>query len=1057
MKVTLRAIGYIFDITKYVDLPIAQTKTLTGGFDTAQLIIPFVRANAVVNLDLSRKIPRMAIVEIEDLEETTQYYVINSQIDKLNATEYRHILELEELATILQLRAIPDYAVTQPKREDVVFVNEISNVVGDTITWPAPYTAMIKTLNLTTASITIDSAILENRKLKVAGDYKLMVNATIRGTLQTINSAQVYQDCELQVVVGGVVVDNYYIGTFISLTQRTIALTVDYENLIPNEEVELRFYGKHYSGLLTQPRSISVTASLEIVYQEAQTSEPIYLDYVVEKLLGMVNVIDKPEFTLDVTTKARLSNVLAFDDMQTDQTLYTAINRIANYVKAKPKVELIDGVKMLSFTYYSDLAKQDYVAPDNETSNALAQLNDYVSGLEIKNENILSNGYKTERLTLRTDQINQITTENITARVSSPIDKIEHVWILGIEMKDINGDVVLNNNTWFDIGNRVVEKPYYDVLDNMAYYNNRTARSKNNHLYFERGGNEIKGLAYIGAQYQANEFNELHHNRSLYETIACELAKDYTMPERVDKGLVYDNNIIIEVRYYPMNESNAVVLKDDQSGFEERITRKLNANDRVNNAEILGSFVRSKVNSVGGTRIAKNGIALGGEAVTKLGSMNGTYRVVTVTKYSYHDMIQFIATEVNEHIFESEYIGIDSDRRLYRVDKSEWVDRVDKSLSVFELSKTSLIKNTNAFNEDYVISILANNYTPRPPLMAHLIFDTKKLTIAVERNAIGNVIEWRVQALDNYNVEYEKIRTTFDNKDFVYQKGVEYCDLFGRADRLDVTFYGLRGASFNKTHYDLYPRTLLPLQNSLGGIVYDIKKDARERFILSNQLALLSTNKDFIVYNGLAKFNIMVAEKSYIIRLARLDYEPTKDDAVIDFTRSKEVTNDTTVNTSLNYFTFTADLGGHYAWYEEVTKELLLVVKNATVGVNTIYYTVRVNTFERNTEILAPENFVINSLLTLTETFVIKKTVPQTLNKELSVGVDMGLKTSRLHNANVELTPTVTLILTTAKTVQTVLNGSVTATVTFDYRKEETNRPMTINASLTTQVNLFYL
>ena len=132
------------------------------------------------------------------------------------------------------------------------------------------------------------------------------------------------------------------------------------------------------------------------------------------------------------------------------------------------------------------------------------------------------------------------------------------------------------------------------------------------------------------------------------------------------------------------------------------------------------------------------------------------------------------------------------------------------------------------------------------------------------------------------------------------------------------------------------------------------KKDARERFILSNQLALLSTNKDFIVYNGLAKFNRMVAEKSYIIRLARLDYEPTKDDTVIDFTRSKEVTNDTTVNTSLNYFTFTADLGGHYAWYEEVTKELLLVVKNATVGVNTIYYTVRVNTFERNTEILAP-------------------------------------------------------------------------------------------------------
>ena len=129
------------------------------------------------------------------------------------------------------------------------------------------------------------------------------------------------------------------------------------------------------------------------------------------------------------------------------------------------------------------------------------------------------------------------------------------------------------------------------------------------------------------------------------------------------------------------------------------------------------------------------------------------------------------------------------------------------------------------------------------------------------------------------------------------------------------------------------------------------KKDARERFILSNQLALLSTSKDFIVYNGLAKFNRMVAEKSYIIRLARLDYEPTKDDTVIDFTRSKEVTNDTTVNTSLNYFTFTADLGGHYAWYEEVTKELLLVVKNAIVGTNTIYYGIKINTTARGIEI----------------------------------------------------------------------------------------------------------
>ena len=158
MKVTLRAIGYIYDITKYVDLPIAQTKTLTGILGTAQLTIPFIAANELQGIDMSRKIPRMAVIEIEDIEETTQYYVINAQIDKLNNQEYRHVLELEELATILQLRSIPDYSITQPKREDVVFVNEISN--GSKSLGFGTGITQAK-IDLTTASITPDNAMLK--------------------------------------------------------------------------------------------------------------------------------------------------------------------------------------------------------------------------------------------------------------------------------------------------------------------------------------------------------------------------------------------------------------------------------------------------------------------------------------------------------------------------------------------------------------------------------------------------------------------------------------------------------------------------------------------------------------------------------------------------------------------------------------------------------------------------------------------------------------------------------------------------------------------------------
>ena len=936
MKVTLRALGYIFNITEYIDKPIAQTRTITGGFDTAQLVIPFIKHNELQGIDLSRRIPRMAIVEIEDIEDTRQYYVTNSQIERLNTTEYSHVLEMEELSTILQLRSIPDYSITQPIREDTVFVNEVSNASSSLLGFGTGVTQ--DEIKLSTTSITNDAAIIEDRVMKVSGDYRFNIDLTIT----TIETGRLLQDVTLVTKVNGVSVGRYNVGNINwTETPKLYSANINYKSLSGNETVELWLEcntGADTSGVV-------VNASIEIVYTETQTSNPIYLDYVVEKLLGMVNVIDAPEFTLDKTTKARLGNVLAFDDMRTDQTLYTAINRIVNYVKAKPRVELINNKKVLSFVYYSDLEQAPYVEPNNQPTNALAQIGDYVSGLEIKNDNVITDAYKTERVTLRTDGINQITTDNITIRVNSPIDKIKKVRITGIEMKDVDGVVVLNSSTFYDITDRVIEKPYYDVLDSMAYYDNKTVKSKNNHIYFERGSNEIKGLSYIGAQYVT--WSENFHNRALYELIACELVADgYVMPESVDKGLTFDNNIIIEITYYQMTESNAVVLKDDQSGFEEKITRKLNANDRVNNAEILGAFVRNKVNAVGGTRTARNGYATDGSMITKVGSVNNGSRVVTVTKYSFENEIDFIVTEVKDHIFESEYIGIDSDRRLYRVDKTEWVDRADRALSIFELSKSQLISNASSFNEDYVVSVLANNYTPRPPIYAHLLFDIRRLTIGVDRNAIGNVIEWRIKAIDNFNMDYEKVRTTFNSEPFIYQRGVEYSNIFGNIENATIEYYSLRSQYFTKTHYDLYPRTNLPLEANVGTINYSIKKDARERFIFSNQLALLSSHEDIIVYNGFAKYNRMVAEKPYVIKLAWLDYEPSKDDRVIDLTRAIEVTNNTTVASDvINYIVFNAPTQGTYAWYEETTKEMLLVVKNTTQGLNRVYYGANVYSF----------------------------------------------------------------------------------------------------------------
>ena len=51
-----------------------------------------------------------------------------------------------------------------------------------------------------------------------------------------------------------------------------------------------------------------------------------------------------------------------------------------------------------------------------------------------------------------------------------------------------------------------------------------------------------------------------------------------------------------------MSQSHAYIYKDDQRGFQEKIIKRINADDRVNNADFLGNYVRTKVNSLGGNR-----------------------------------------------------------------------------------------------------------------------------------------------------------------------------------------------------------------------------------------------------------------------------------------------------------------------------------------------------------------------------------------------------------------------------------------------------------------------
>lgn len=950
MTIILKTLGNEYNITNLVDLvDIPQTKTLDGTLNMSNIIIPFVRKEALEGVDLSKKIPLMSVVEITDLEETNQYYVSQSDVVKKNNEEYEHKLQLVELKYILDLRPIPDYSITQPIGDKTVYISETSAIISKKYNVYRNQLT-VRDMDLYTNFISNDTSVVQDRVLKRTGIYSI---STVIDIGELITAAdRMMATGRVRIKVGDdIVVER----TFIAMSGLTggnevgtIRLEGNYNNLVANQEValELELYGTGSIGAFGT--LVIKSGNLTIDYALEKGANYRYLDTEVEKLLSLVNVSDGAEFILDPSSKVRLSKILAFDDMATEQTLRTALEKIAKYVKARLSVSLVDNIKYVKFEFYDDLSKVEYVEPKTPQVNQSTQISEYTSGLALKNGNVIKENYIEEVVSLRSvsDTNDRLTTDNIAVKTKFDIDKIKSIEIKGKEIKYTDNTIALSANEWLDITDLVLEKPHYDTLDNRATYDDRFINNKNNHLYYNRGNNVIGGMSFIGTQFES--WSATKTNRALYEVLATKLQRqsELQVEKFIDNGMVDDNNIIVRIKYYPLSETNAIVLKDDQTGFQEKMIRRFNVNDRVNNSSFLGDFTRTKVNSIGGTQKAVSGYATRADEITKLGTVdNDNHRVITITKYSNVGEIFYVITKVKDYVFESEYIGIDSDRRLYNIPKDEYVKRVDRAINAiyFDLEYNAG-NNTNIEIKPF-LKHLTNEYEETAPKVALINYDETKITTFVDVNAIGNTVEWYIQMKDNFSAGVAKKKITIDNNDIYYQQDIAYGDLFGNINYADIKYY--QDYIIDLETLNNIPEGHIETINELGNIRYFVNKDAREQLALSTQVAMLSNHPNIYVYNGIGKYNRMVNFEEHEIGLAILHYTPNMDDTIIDLGRITPQVN----NTILENDYIEVDLissGEGFAFYHNETKELILaVVKRVNAGKHKIYYKGEIYSFNR--------------------------------------------------------------------------------------------------------------
>ena len=943
--VILRTLGKVYDITEYLSFPLQRNDNIVGLEDTALIEIPYIEKDALQGLDLSRKIPLYSIVEIDTMQGLRQYYIEASTSDRVSGDLYKHILNLIEPKAITKLRPIPDFAITQPANISEYVVSETSSVMNKR--FEGIQGGIGNNINFTISQISNDTSIIENRVIKKDGKYTISFSFSagrINGLIMpAISKMTAY-------IINGLdnnqVIHTHEFGSFGNIGwamvgTQSFTTTLD---LVANTELKVVVNINGYAGgsEATTPIWLNISSGYMTVDKiEQLSSQPIYMDQVVDKILSLSNVSSLPEFKLNESSRSKLSQILAYDEEHTEATIYSALERVASYVKARLYIDIVDYEKIVRFEFYEDMSKLPYVEANDDTTTLRQISNEYLSGVTLQNNNVIRDNTLVELSSVRTinDTTSQLTTDNISAITKYYQDRIKKFEVKGKEIKDTNDNIVLSADTYLDITNNVIEKTHYETLDKYANYDNRMVNNQNNHIYYVRSDNKIYNMSFIGSQFES--FTPNNSNRAIYEAMATVLQRanpNITIEKFIDKGLEDDVKLEFRIEYYAMSQSNAIILKDDQTGFQEKLLQRLNANDRVNNVDYLGSYARTKINSIGGTERSLQGYAYDLEGIVDLGTISPlNERVVSITTYDYKDYMHYYITLVKDYVFQSHYKGIDSDRRLLHIPRDEYVKRIDKSLNVIGLYLTKQGNNESVVRQELFMSMFNNNITnKKAPKTSLLIFDDIEITGIVDVGSTANTIEWYLEMQDNYSAGNKRAEITNGDKQVYYQYGVAYSNLLGNAESLFISYKELLVD-------DLTTKNEMPEGNHTTGIEYSsfgyqVKKDAREQIALSLQTSILSYDDKIYVYNGIGKFNDMANHISYNVDLAILNYIPNRDDKYIDIGRITPQNNNTTVYS--DYIeTNIIGSGLGYAFYERNSNELILaVIKNVESGNHRVYF-----------------------------------------------------------------------------------------------------------------------
>jgi hypothetical protein len=580
----------------------------------------------------------------------------------------------------------------------------------------------------------------------------------------------------------------------------------------------------------------------------------------------------------------RYDKVFAPEFTATEDTLREQLKLILSYVHAEPWLDENDVIKVTEYggTTKSAAANLPYVY-----SAVSSHINEYCTEVRSHAQNLVSSlGYARGVITdpgnglyrsLRSETAYvRINENNGIATTTFPIYTIEKV-MCGIAETDGTGWLLAPA----EITPYVFEETEYSA--NLSSYSGGYPLSKQYAIYYTQGAPNLKGLFFK----PPNAINSASFSPfAISNILAAATGQEAAYVDDLLTGNFWDDilgkpkyvaSLVFSISYKPISNHFVSHGKQLYVSGETPYMQLYNQSENLVESQYYGENLRGVAARLGNIEKERTFILKNINDVPRVGEILDGYAISAVSCELYPFDIKCTVGLTKDFNRISEYVGINSQKRMYEISERAAVDRAILIKETLVIGKRPAGYNANAYiwrnlNPFYTVFDSDANYNDKISAAIFLARNSKGelkppyVCLPVISRALGNVITLNFAMKDNYSAGNKTEFITSDNNDLEgrWEQDVRYSNYYGRVWFSEIWFLhsdiarqlNATNAQLSDLAYKLPDITGTVLTDLSSGAVmvhnHLLRKDNRERISYNVELDIKTSSEDIIVSTALA-------------------------------------------------------------------------------------------------------------------------------------------------------------------------------------------------------------